>query len=177
MLYEALRHADFHETGNGPSEPDNLEHWNLAAYGAFSGVVVRHKLCPEQLRNLLGDFRARRDLGPAAKKKLSTAEFAEEIEDAPTEEGFKSLDHGGPHTRQLCDYVAHRYLCATSDRYEFPHRDRFIAGWMTPAQQQTAFGEAGFVAFVMMRGNPVCRLARLACESNPNDLAKSYAAE
>jgi hypothetical protein len=48
---------------------------------------------------------------------------------------------------------------------------------MTPAQQQTAFGEAGFVAFVMMRGNPVCRLARLACESNPNDLAKSYAAE
>jgi hypothetical protein len=179
MLYEAIRHADFHETGNGPSEPDKVEHWNLAAYAAFSGVVVRHKLSPEQLQNLLADFRARRDLGLAAKKKLSTAEFAEEIEDALTEDAFNSFDHEGPHTRQLCDYiaVAHRYQCATADRYDFPHRDRFIADRMTPAQQQTAFGEAGFVAHVMSTGNPACRWVKLACERNLNDLARSHAAE
>ena len=179
VLYEAIRHADFHETGNGPGEPDKLEHWNLAAYAAFSGIMVQHKLSPEQVRDLLADFRARHDLGLAKKKKLSTAEFVEEIEEALTEDGFNSFDHDGPHTRQLCDYiaVAHRYQCASADRYDFPHRDRFIAGRMTPAQQQTAFDEAGFVAFVMTRGNPVCRLARLACERNLNDLAKSYAAE
>jgi len=144
VLYEAIRHADFHETGNGPGEPDKLEHWNLAAYAAFSGIMVQHKLSPEQLRDLLADFRARHDLGLAKKKKLSTAEFVEEIEEALTEDGFNSFDHDGSHTRQLCDYigVAHRYQCASSDRYDFPHRDRFIAGRMTSAQQQTAFGEA-----------------------------------
>ena len=68
VLYEALRHADFHETGNGPSEPDNLEYWNLAAYAAFSGIIVRHKLSSEKLRELLADFRDRHDLGLAAKK-------------------------------------------------------------------------------------------------------------
>jgi hypothetical protein len=174
VLYEALRHADFHETGNGPSEPDNLEYWNLAAYAAFSGIIVRHKLSSEKLRELLADFRDRHDLGLAAKKDLSTTEFAEEIDEALAEAMWKAFDDG-PDMRQLRDYIAiaHRYQCASSDRYDFPHRDRFIAGRMTPAQQQTALGEAGFVAFVMTRGNPVCRLARLACERNLNDLAKS----
>ncbi len=50
VLYEAIRHADFHETGNGHGEPDKPEHWNLAAYAAFSGIMVQHKLSPEQLR-------------------------------------------------------------------------------------------------------------------------------
>jgi hypothetical protein len=178
VLYEALRHADFHETGNGPSEPDKLEHWNLASYAAFSGVVVRHKLGPEQLQDLLAHFRARHDLGLAAKRKLSTAEFAEEIEDALTEEGFKSFDHDGPYTRQLCDYiaVAHRYACATSGRYDFPPREPCIAGLMTPAEQELAFAPDGFVACVMEKGNPAGKWARLACERHLEDLLKSRAA-
>ncbi len=99
----------------------------------------------------------------------------EEIEEALTEDGFNSFDHDGPHTRQLCDYigVAHRYQCASSDRYDFPHRDRFIADKMTRYEQDLAFGESGYVEYVMSTARPACRWVKLACERNLNDLARS----
>jgi hypothetical protein len=82
-------------------------------------------------------------------------------------------------SRRTSNHVAaaHRYQCESSDRYDFPPGDRFIAGRMTSAERELAFGESVYVAFVMTKGNPVCRLARLACERNLSDLAKSYAAE
>jgi hypothetical protein len=140
---------------------------------------VCHKLSPEQLRDLLTDFRARRDLGLAAKKNMSAAEFAEEIEEALTEAGLKSLDQDGPDLRGLRDYVAiaHRYQCECAARYDFPHFDRSIADKMTRSEQDLAFGESGYVEYVMSRASPACRWVKLACERNLNDLARSYAAE
>ena len=175
VLYEAIRHSDFHETGKGAGRSDKIEHWRPACYAAFSGVIVCHKLSPEQLRDLLTDFRARRDLGLAAKKNMSAAEFAEEIEEALTEAGFKSLDQDGPDLRGLRDYVAiaHRYQCECAARYDFPHVDRSIADKMTRSEQDLAFGESGYVEYVMSTASPACRWVKLACERNLNDLAKS----
>jgi hypothetical protein len=47
---------------------------------------------------------------------------------------------------------------------------------MSPTEQDFAFGPNGYLAFVMEKGNPVGRLARLACERNLDDLLKSRAA-
>src|SRR5580704_10830563 len=36
VLYEAIRHSDFHETGKGAGQSDKIEHWRPACYAAFS---------------------------------------------------------------------------------------------------------------------------------------------
>jgi hypothetical protein len=124
ILYEALRHADFHATGVS-LKLDQLEHWNLAAYAAFSGVIVRHRLSPEQLRNLLRDFQNYRDLGLAAKKQITATEFTEEIREALTEYAFECFRNEGPDVpdlRRVRDYIAiaHRYCCAVVEEYHAP---------------------------------------------------------
>jgi len=121
MLYEALRHADFHATGVS-TEPDKLQHWNLAAYAIFSGVIVRHRLSPESLRDLLTDFQNCRDFGLAAKEKISAAEFTEQIQETLTETAMEIFTNGAEDLRQLRDYIAisHRYCCAVLQKYYPP---------------------------------------------------------
>jgi hypothetical protein len=124
VLYEALRHADFHATGTS-RKPDKIEDWNLAAYAAFSGVIVRHRLTPEKLRDLLGDFRNCRDFGLAAKKQMTAAEFAEQIREALTEYAFECLLNEGPDVpdlQRVRDHIAlsHRYCCAVLREYYPP---------------------------------------------------------
>lgn len=122
ILYEAIRHANFHATGASRT-PDKIEDWNLAAYAAFSGVIVRHRLTPERLPDLLADFQARRDFGLAAKKGMTAAEFAEQIQQALTEDAFEALSDGGrPDLRQVHDHLAsaHRYACAVVQKWQPP---------------------------------------------------------
>jgi hypothetical protein len=121
VLYEALRHADFHATGVS-LEPDKLEFWNLAAYAAFSGVIVRHRLTPERLQELLSDFKNRHNFGLAAKKRMTHREFAEQIREALTEDAFEQLVNEKPDPRHTRDYIAiaHRYCCAVVEKYHAP---------------------------------------------------------
>jgi len=122
VLYEALRHADFHNTGSGAGKSDELKHWNLAAYAAFSGTMVRHRLSPERLKDLRGTFESRRDLGVAKKKNLSAAEFSEQIEEALTEEGWDAITKDVSDMRQIRDHlaIAHKYACAITQKYYPP---------------------------------------------------------
>jgi len=118
-LYEAIRHADFHATRR---PPDKIEFWHLAAYATFSGVIVRHRLTPEKLRELLADFQNRRDFGLAAKKQMTAREFAEQIQQALTEVAFEEMFKNVSSTRQERDHVAisHRYCCAVVGEYYAP---------------------------------------------------------
>jgi hypothetical protein len=140
-LYEAVRHADFHETGSGHNLPDKIEDWNLSAYAAFSGVIVRHRLSPEQLRDLLAEFRARHDFGLAAKKNMSAAEFVEEIDEALTEAAFKALvERDGPDMRQVRDHVAiaHRYACACARKYYPPPANPHVMADLAELEKREA---------------------------------------
>jgi hypothetical protein len=174
-LYLAVRQADFHNAGQ---DPDPIEWWRPAAYAVFSGELPKHKLRPERLRDLLRDFESHSDAELARKKKFTAAEFAEEIGQALTEDAFDSIENDRADLRRSRNYVAsaYKYQCASCDRYDFPPSDPYIAGRMSPTEQDFAFGPNGYLAFVMEKGNPVGRLARLACERNLDDLLKSRAA-
>jgi hypothetical protein len=124
VLYEALRHADFHATGIS-GVPDEIEHWHLAAYAAFSGLIVRHRLNGQRLQELLSDFQNCRDFGLAAKRDRTTEEFAEEIRQALKEIAVESFRNEGPDVpdlRRVRDYIAisHRYCCAVVRKYHPP---------------------------------------------------------
>jgi hypothetical protein len=127
ILYEALRHADFHATRHHDA-PDSIENWNLAAYAAFSGLIVRHRLTPERLRDLLADFQQCHDFGLAAKKGMTAREFAEQIREALTEYAVECFHNEGADVqdrRRVRDYVAiaHRYSCAMCKEYSPPARN------------------------------------------------------
>src|SRR2546422_8626436 len=100
QLYPILRHADFHNTRN-----DRPEHWHPAAYAAFSGTLLKHKLGYEELKALLDDFVRERERHLAS----WNAVIAEDLQRRSTE-------------RSPRDYVAisHRYMCGVVGKYHPP---------------------------------------------------------
>ncbi len=173
-LYEAIRHADFHATGSGPDKADPLEYWHLAAFAAFSGVIVRHELTPEDLKDLLETFQSRSDLGLAKKKNLTATEFKAQIEEALMESAFERLtDDDHPDLREVRAHIAigFRYACCVAADYIFP--DPYLLGRLTRTQF-TQFNK--YVEFVSReRLIPACKSVRGAGQRQIDDLAKAHA--
>jgi hypothetical protein len=181
-LYEALRHADFHNTGSGAGMPDELQYWHLAAYASFSGTIVRHQLSPEDLKDLLETFASRNDLGLAKKKNVSVAEFTEQIEEGLTEDGFeefvqeggRNLTKTGPHNiRRLRDHVAigFRYACCVANDYIWP--DPYLSGKLTRAQMEQLNQYLEFI--YTKRLIPACKYVQAAGQRHIDDLIKARA--
>jgi hypothetical protein len=152
-LYAVLRHADFHRTWK-----DRPQDWNAAAYAAFSGEVLTHTLDHERLKGLLADFDGER-------ASHRTAWEASSIEDLQK----------GERRRQYRNHVAiaHRYACAVASDYVFPVPD--ILDRLTPDQFRQ-FND--YLAYISEHALiPAGKLARLACQRQLDDLARSHTEE
>jgi hypothetical protein len=149
-LYSALQHADFHRTYQDPPE-----HWNSAAYSAFSGEVLTHTLGCERLTDLLADFTREREARRAAWEAIS----------------FEDLQSKGAPRRQYRNHVAiaHRYACTTAADYVFPVAD--LMGRLAPEQQAQLNSYLAWIGEHAL--NPAGKMARLACQRQLEDLAKS----
>jgi hypothetical protein len=151
LLYPTLRHADFHRTYQ-----DSPEHWNAAAYAAFSGEVLMHKLGFEQLKSLYSDFTAQR--------LLLSASWANVV--------FEELLNLPAAKRAYRNHIAIalRYACAVADDYVFPESDLLRKFTAAQFEQFNAYLE--YVA--TERRIPACTEVRLACARQLNDLARSH---
>jgi hypothetical protein len=171
LLYEAIRHGDFHQTYKDPAQ-----YWTGANYAAFSGVIVSHRLTPQKLRALMADFCDRRDFGRAVKKQITASEFQTQIKDALTENAFESFENERPEVpdrRRVRDHVAigYRYACVLADDYLFP--DPLLPGKLTPAQLQDLNAYLEFVATECKI--PSAKITRLTAKRQLDDLAMSRA--
>jgi len=152
LLYPTIRHADFHRTYEDPPE-----HWNAAAYAAFSGDVLAHKLAFEQLKSLYSDFTAQRFLLSTSWAAVTATEF-----------------QGKPLNRAYRDHVAiaMRYACAVADDYVFPEPD--LLGKFN-SQQFEQFN--AYLEYVSTKSRIIaCKQVRQACARQLSDLERSLGA-
>jgi hypothetical protein len=152
MLYPALRHADFHKTYKDPAR-----YWNVAAYGAFSGEVLRHKLEYEGLERLLQDFKRARELHRSSWATVVAGGLAENAADRTYRNHWA---------------IAHRYCCAVADDYAFPEPNLLERFTAEEFEQFNAYLE-----YVSSR----CRISagkhvRQACARQLDDREKSHRA-
>jgi hypothetical protein len=175
MLYEALRQANFHSGCGVVKVADPPRFWTPGAFAAFSGVIVEHRLSPEQLRALLADFNGRVSLGIAAARDMTEAEFAEQASEALNEQAFEELAGDGPMLRQERNHCADafRYMVCVADDYLFPVAN--LPGLLTAAQLVQM---NDFLEYVSSRCLiPACKQVRQACQRQIDDLQRSRAGE
>jgi hypothetical protein len=148
-LYAILRHADFHATYQDPPE-----HWMPAAYSAFSGVLLTHKLGFEQLKSLHSDFNVQRLLMSASWSAVASGELSEK----PFNRAYR--DHAA---------IAHRYACAVANEYTL-HPD--LLGRLT-AEEFEQFNT--YLEYVSSRCRiPAGKYVRQACARHLRDLERSH---
>jgi hypothetical protein len=150
LLYPTLRQADFHKTYQDPPE-----HWNPAAFAAFSGALLTHKLGFDQLKSLHSDFTTQRLLMSASWAVVTAGDLKDK-----------------PFNRAHRDHVAIglRYACATADDYTFPEPD--LLGRFS-AEQYQQFND--YLEYVYTECRIVAgKYVRLACSRHLKDLANSH---